>query len=228
LPLQFANENLVLVVAGCSGSGKSTVAICYLLNAKLTCRFIFDPSGEYAIRFQQRACTTPEELNAAIGTGWVIFDPATLFPGDNVTAFKMFCEWAWTMSRDLPGQKILFADEIWQFCSPNAIPQPLAAICQNGRKNGIGLLVTTQRPNRMNEAIIGEATEFIGFRLVGSNKLDYLARNLDEFPVCDLPGLLLIDKVRSQCIAQNLRTGGVRRYELDFVTGKLKRTATPR
>jgi DNA helicase HerA-like ATPase len=93
----------------------------------------------------------------------------------------------------------------------------------DGRKNGIGLLATTQRPNRMNEALIGEATEFIGFRLVGRNKLGYLAENLDEFPVDELPKLLLLDKVRSQFIAQNLRSGGIRRYELDFVTGKTRR-----
>lgn len=221
--LQFANQNLVLCIMGCSGSGKSTVAICWLLNGKLTCRFIFDPSGEYAIRFQRRPCRTASELQAAIATGWVIFDPSLMFPGDNVTAFEKFCEWAWTVSRDIAGQKVVFGDEIWQFCNPNRIPQPLAAIVQNGRKNGVGLLCTTQRPNRMNEAIIGEATEVICFRLVGDNKLDYLRRNLDEFPVDELPRLALVDKVRSQCIAQNTRSGGVRRYELDFVSGKLKR-----
>jgi len=223
MSLQFANENFVLVVAGCSGSGKSTVAICYLLNAPLTCRFIFDPRDEYAPRFQRRACTTAAELHASIVTGWVIFNPTTMFPGDEITGFNKFCEWAWTVSRDIPGKKVLFADEVWKFCNPNSIPLTLSAIVQDGRKNGIGLLATTQRPNRMNEAVIGEATEFIGFRLVGKNKLDYLARNLDEFPVNELPGLVLQDKVRSQCIAQNLRTGGVRRYELDFVSGKLKR-----
>jgi DNA helicase HerA-like ATPase len=223
MALQFANENLVIVVAGCSGSGKSTFANCYLLNAKLTCRFIFDPSGEYAIRFQRRPATNAAELNASIVTGWVIFDPHTMFPGDPVTAFAKFCEWSWTMSRSLSGQKILFADEIWKFCNPNKIPLPLASIVQDGRKNGIGLLATTQRPNRMNEAIIGEATEFVGFRLVGTNKLDYLERNLDEFPVSELPQLLLADKAKSHFIAQNLRTGGLRRYELDFKTGKTRR-----
>lgn len=224
MSLQLANENLVLVVAGCSGSGKSTVAICWLNNAPLTCRFIFDPRGEYVTRFQRRACTTAAELNAAIVTGWVIFDPHTIFPGDEITAFTMFCEWSWTMSKNLPGQKVVFADEIWKYCSPNKIPKELAAIVQDGRKNGVGLLATTQRPNRMNEAIIGEATEIISFQLTGSNKLDYLERNFDgEFPTAELPGLLLVDKVKSHCIAQNRRSRGLRKYELDFVTGKLKR-----
>lgn len=223
MALQFANENLVVIVAGCSGSGKSTVANCWLLNAKLSCRFIFDPRCEYAQRFQRRPATNAAELRAAISTGWVIFNPNTMFPGAPVTAFEKFCEWSWTMSEQLAGQKILFADEVWKFCNPNKIPLALASIVQDGRKNGIGLLATTQRPNRMNEALIGEATEFIGFRLVGRNKLGYLEENLDEFPVAELPKLLLLDKVRSQFIAQNLRSGGIRRYELDFVTGKTRR-----
>ncbi len=224
MTLQLANQNLVVVVAGCSGSGKSTFVICYLLNGKFTCRFIFDASGEYAERFKIRPCRTVAELNAAVTTGWVIFDPHFLFPGQPEKAFQNFCEWAWTISRGLSGQKILFADEVWKYCSPNAIPRTLALIVQDGRKHGIGLVCSTQRPNRMNEAIIGEATEFVGYRLTGTNKLDYLRRNLDEFPVDELPALRLVDKVESHFLAQNLRTGGIRRYVLDFVTGKTRRS----
>jgi len=220
--LQFANQNFVFVVAGCSGSGKSTFAIRYLNNAKLTCRFIFDTSGEFSNKFARRACQTAEELRAAVVTGWVIFDPHFLFPGNSKKALEMFCEWAWVMSRGLSGQKMVYADEIWKYCNPNAIPEKLALICQDGRKHGVGLIVTTQRPNRLNEAIMGECTEFVGFNLVGSNKLDYLERNLDDYPVRELPNLVLIDRVRTQFIAQNIRSRALRRYEMDFVTQKIR------
>lgn len=227
MALQVANENLVVAVAGCSGSGKSTFVVCYLGNEPFTCRFIFDPGREYAPRFNMRPCSTVAELNAAVVTGWVIFQPHLLFPGEPEKALECFCEWAWTVSLNLPGQKILFCDEIWKYCNPSKIPRPLALIVQDGRKNGIGLVCSTQRPNRMNEAIIGEATEFIGFRLVGENKLDYLRKNLDEFPVDELPKLLLVDKVQSHFMAQNLRTGSLRRYVLDFQTGKTRRVSLP-
>ncbi len=209
--LQFHNANMVIVVAGCSNSGKSSYAIRWLNNARLTCRFIFDPSSEFAKKFQRRACSTVAELNAAMGTGWVIFDPHFIFPGDVERAFVMFCEWAWTMSARFPGQKALLADEIWKFCSPNFVPKPLALIVQDGRKHGIGLICTTHRPNRLNELIMGEATEFVGFHLSGSNKLDYLKRNCDEFPIDDLPKLPLLHYV-----AQNLQTGGIFRGALKF------------
>lgn len=230
MALQYANENLVIVVAGCSGSGKSTVANMIMINSDFTCRFIFDPSGEYAERFQRRPCYTAAEIKAAIPTGWVIINPTFLFPGSDIAgteasqvAFEKTCEMVWLLSRDIRGQKILLADEIWKFCTPNFMPVALMAIVQNGRKNGIGLLATTQKPNKMNETIIGESTEFISFRLEGRNLLKSLEDNMETFPTRDLPGLLLQDKVRSHCIAQNRRSGVMRRYELDFQTGKLHR-----
>ena len=127
-----------MVIAGCSGSGKSTVAVIYLLSSKLACRFIFDPSGEYALRFNRRPVSTAAEMRAAIATGWVIFNPNFLFAGDLQTALEKFSEWAWTVSRDIRGQKILFVDEMWKYCSPNKMPRTLAMITQDGRTNGLG------------------------------------------------------------------------------------------
>jgi len=209
--MQFLNKNLVIVVVGCSNSGKSTFAIRYLEHGKFSCRFIFDPSGEYAEKFKRRPCTTPDELTASIPTGWVIFDPHGLFPGDPMEAFANFCEWAWHRSAGFPGQKILFADEVWRFCSPNLIPKPLAQIIQDGRKKGIGLIATTQRPNRLNESLIAEATELVGFRLTGVNAIEFLRRNCPEFPIDELPALPLLHYT-----AQNLQSGGLLRGILKF------------
>jgi len=212
--LQYCNKNLVVVCCGCSNSGKSTFAIRYLLNEKFTCRFIFDPSGEYADKFQQRACSTAAELRAAVATGWVVFDPHTVFPGDPQRAFEMFCEWSWTVSGSLRGQKILFADEVWKFCSPNKIPKPLAQIIQDGRKKGIGLIATTQRPNRLNESIIAEATELVGFQLTGENAIEYLRKNCPEFPVDDLADFQKTPLLHY--IGQNLKSGAIMRGVLRF------------
>ncbi len=209
--LQFKNKNRVVLVVGKSGSGKSSYAVNYLGNAKFTVRFIFDPRHEYAERFQRRACRVAAELSAAIATGWVIFDPHVLFPGDPQRAFEMFCEWAWTVSEKLPGQKILFADEVWKHCSPNHLPRPLAMILMDGRKNGIGMLLTTHSPNRLNAAITGEATEIVGFALTGELKIGYLEKNCDEFPASELTQLPPL-----HYIAQNCESGGLRRGVLRF------------
>lgn len=226
--LQFGNKNLVVLVVGCSGSGKSTFAIRYLLNGKFSCRFIFDPRGEYALRFNRRACRTVEELRASIPTGFVIFDPHGIYPGDTKKAHADFCEFAWTTSERIPGQKILFSDEVWKDTSPNFISKPFASILMDGRKNGIGALLTTHRPNRLNDAIAGEVTELVAFKLKGERKLQYLRDNFDEFPVDGekdergkiiypaLPDLELIHKVRGEYLAQNLDSGGIYRGKLTF------------
>ncbi len=230
MALQFANVNEVLVVAGRSGSGKSTVANMCLLNGNYSCRFVYDPEGEFSERLGYRACSTVAELNAAIPTGWVIFNPTVLFPGSDIAqteasqrAFEKFCEWAWVRACDIPGRKILQADEIWKFCKPSFIPICLRAIVQNGRKRGIGLLATTQTPNYMHETIIREATEFIGFRLEGRNLTKFLEENMSSFPVTELENLVFVEHVRAHCIAQNRLSGVSYRYELDHKTGKLRR-----
>jgi DNA helicase HerA-like ATPase len=209
--LQFRNKNLVVLVVGCSGSGKSTFAIRFLLNGKFVVVFIFDPRGEYALRFNRRAARTVAELHASIGTGFVIFDPHFLYPGDTEKALADFCEFAWHASAKMSGQKILFVDEVWKHCSPNQIPKPLAMVLMDGRKNGIGSLLTTHRPNKLNDAIAGEATELISFSLNGHLKLDYLRKNFDEFPVDELPNLPTLHYV-----AQNLDSGGIYRGKLTF------------
>lgn len=207
MALQFGNRSRCIVVVGCSGSGKSSFVIRYLLNAPLFCRFIFDPRGEYAARFKRRAATLPAELAAQIATGWVIFDPHVMYPtgaGDNYQkAFEDFCQWVFVMSGTLPGQKMLFVDEMWRHCSPNKIPLALATIVQDGRKNGVGLITSTQRPNRLNEAILTECTEGVYFRMRGENARESLAAIDDDFPfeeVLTLPTL--------HFIAHNLDSGG--------------------
>ena len=202
--LQLKNKTSNWIVVGKSGSGKSSYAVLVLGNGNFTCRFIFDPrDDEMATRFQRRACRVPAELKAAIATGWVIFNPHTMYPGNPQKGLEDFTEWSWVQSGKLSGQKIFYCDEVWRYCSPNFIPKPLAVMLMDGRKSGIGTLITTHSPQKMNSVIIGEATELIGFNLRGDLKLDYLRKNCDEFPVeklKDLPAL--------HYIAMNLDSGG--------------------
>lgn len=202
--LQLKNKKSVWVVTGSSGTGKSSYAVLVLGNGNFTCRFIFDPrDDEMSLRFRRRSCHVPAELNAAISTGWVIFNPHTMFPGDPQKGLEKFAEWAWVKSGAMPGQKVFYCDEVWKYCSPHFIPKPLAVMLMDGRKSGIGTLLTTHSPHRMNAVIIGEATELISFQLRGELKLDYLRKNCDEFPVDklkDLPSL--------HYIAMNLDSGG--------------------
>ena len=200
--LQLQNKSDVVIVAGVSGSGKSTFTIRHMLNAPLACRFVFDPRGEYAARLKMEACYTAEELHAAIPGGWIVFSPHQLYPGfdDNSEiaerAFFDFCKFAFAVSPGIAGQKCFYVTEAWQYCNPYKIPAPFARIAQDGRKNGLGLMIDTQRPNKLNESILNEAKEWVCFRLRGANALkcvsDYSWIDPDALP--DLPDLAFVSE----------------------------------
>jgi hypothetical protein len=171
--LQLDSRRACTLLAGKSGSGKSTFALRYLLNAPgLACRFLFDPEGEFAQRLRLAPAAMPADLEADIPTRWVIYDPHTMFPGDTAAAFRFFCEWAFAVSSRGPGRKVLLVDEVWKYCSPQSIPAELALCIQTGRKRGLDCLFATQRPNRVNGSILGEVTELVAFRLQEPSALE--------------------------------------------------------
>jgi len=207
-PNAVAGRN-VTVVAGVSGTGKSTFALRYLANADLAVRFVFDPDpgefnprvGEFSDRLQLPAATDGYSLSLSLCQGWTIFDPHTLFPGRIETAFQFFCEWAWEMSLNIPGEKVIVVDEVWKHCSPHHIPPELAMITQSGRKRGVRLMVTTQEPNRLNSSLLNGVSEFVCFKLQGERALAIAESNgFNRAEVENLPAL--------QFIARNCDSGG--------------------
>jgi len=139
--LQLQNRRSVTLICGVSGSGKSTFALRYLVNVQdVACRFLFDPDGEVSSRLRLPPAATAAELEADLDSGWVVFDPHAMFPGDLASAFRFFCEWSYTVAGRGQGRKILLVDEVWKYCSPLNIPQELALCIQTGRKRGLELV----------------------------------------------------------------------------------------
>jgi len=199
--VDIENKRTVIICAGVSGTGKSTFALRYLVNADLAIRFCFDPDGEFAERLGLKPARDAYELSLELCKGWVIFDPHAIFPGRIDEAFAFFCEWAFTVSDWIPGRKCLVVDEVWKYCTPNAIPPELALVTQTGRKRGLGLLVNTQLPNKLNGSILNEVSEFVCFRLQQDKALEKAAEyGFDVDEVKALPDL--------QFVARNLDSGG--------------------
>ena len=160
------------LVVGMTGSGKTTFGLRYLLNVSAACRFVFDDLGQIAARLGKRQAATSFELEAALSTRWVLFNPHRMFPGQVEDAFAFFCQWAFDASRRGPGKKVFFADEVWRWCSPNAVPRELAMLAQMGRAESMELITATQLPHRVNASITGQSTELICFRLAETLALD--------------------------------------------------------
>jgi hypothetical protein len=171
-----------------TGSGKTTFAILYLLNASAACRFVFDDLGQVAARLKLPHASTAAELEAALATRWVIFNPHRMFPGDVEGAFRFFCQWAYDASRRGPGKKILLVDELWKFCSPNQIPKELAVVAQTGRVENLELVTATQLPHKIHASITGQSTELVCFRLDEALALDKVEElGADRAAVQSLP-----------------------------------------
>lgn len=152
------------LIVGMTGSGKSTFALKYLQAANVAARFIFDDLGRAATRLNLRPSYTAKEIEAALPSRWVIFNPHRMFPGDTKNAFLWFCDWTYQASRRGPGKKLFLVDELWQWTSPNVIPRELAMVCQTGREEHLELVTATQLPHKVNASIIGQTTELVCFR----------------------------------------------------------------
>jgi len=153
------------VIVGMTGSGKTTFALRYLLNSPAACRFIFDDLGRAATRLRIRPAFTAIEVENALATRWVVFNPHRMFPGDTKSAFRWFCHWVCGASGRGLGKKLLLMDEVWQWQDNMQLPRELALCVQTGREENLELVCATQLPHKVNASITGQSTELVCFRL---------------------------------------------------------------
>lgn len=205
--LAVANKRSVTICAGVQGTGKSTFALRYLVNAPLQVRFVFDPEGEYSERLDLAADSDLYDLALHLCGGWILFDPHTLFPGRLEDAFAFFCEWTFEVSARIPGRKLLVVDEAWRYISPRREPVELAMCTRSGRKRGLDCLFNTQTPHLLHAAIRNECSELVCFRLGDPRCLEMPRdRGFDQEEIRALPDL--------QFISRNLDSGGELRGRL--------------
>ena len=153
------------LVVGMTGSGKTTFTIRYLLNVKCACRFLFDDGSRFSRRLGVTPATTAKQLEEALASRWVIFNPVKMFPDDYAAGFAWFCQWVFDCAGRGPGLKVLVVDELWQWADARAIPRTLRLCTQAGRERGVQLFTATQEPHRVNSSILGQSAELVCFRL---------------------------------------------------------------
>jgi len=153
------------LIVGMTGSGKSTFAYRYLVNANAACRFIFDDLGRAATRLKIAPVFFERQCEAALASRFVIFNPHRMFPGATKDAFRWFCQWVYAASRRGEGKKLLLVDEVWQWQSNMEMPRELALCVQTGREENLELVCATQLPQKVNASVTGQSTELVCFRL---------------------------------------------------------------
>jgi hypothetical protein len=175
-------------IVGMTGSGKTTFAHLYMLNAGAACNFIFDDLGRSTSRLKILQCSTASECENALATRWVLFNPHRMFPGELKKAFRWFCYWIYHASQRGPGKKLVLFDEDWRFQNRDGIPLEYAMISQTGREENIELIGCTQEPQLVNSSLTGSATELVCFHLGEPEKLRAIAGlGADPVAVKNLP-----------------------------------------
>jgi hypothetical protein len=199
----------VTLIFGRAGSGKTSAAFRYLVNAATeqpantnpaACIFIFDWKLEASTRLRVPACGSAAQCEAAVPTRWVMFNPFVMFESDLKAAFRWFCHWAFEVSRRGPGKKIFYVDELWHFSDAQSLPAELEKIARMGRAENLELLSSTQHPRDYHRDLRAEVTEWICFATNEPGELDAVRpyfRGVDQ--VADLP--------RGSFIAYNRESG---------------------
>lgn len=171
--MQLGHPRFHLGVFGGSGTGKTTYALKYVANSKSRCAFLFDAEGEFADRMRLRPAKTPAELDAAIRSGWVCYDPHTMFEGDLERGLLFFSRLSMEASKRLPGRKLFVVDELGWYCSGANVPFELKKLVQSGRRFGLDGVFIGQQPNELHNTIRCQLTEVVCFQLTDATALEF-------------------------------------------------------
>lgn len=172
--MQLAHRRHHLGIFGAGGNGKTTFAQRYLANASSNAVFCFDPEGEFSQAFHIAPARTFAELDESAETGWVCFDPHTLFPGDLEKALDFFAAYTLRVCARRPGRKFFAVDELGWYVTGQAIPKNLRILVQSGRrKAGIDCVFIGQAPNEIHNYIRAQLTEVVCFQLTEDCALEF-------------------------------------------------------
>lgn len=165
-----------VAVFGRSGSGKTTLAAKYVANIRARVRFLYDPEGEWSLRFRLRPARTAAELGAAVATGWVAFDPSTMFGSDDERGAQFFATWAFRVSDAVGGRKLFVLDEFQDHVRAGWIPDALRDVIRRGRRRGLDLLAVGQEPSSCGAVLRRQLTTVFAFQTSDPSDLDWLSR----------------------------------------------------
>lgn len=162
MPRIFTHRPAKVGIFGNSGYGKSQYQIRYTIGSKAWRKFVFDHKREFETLAGAESCSTFEELDASLDTGWTVFNPHVLFPGRVTEAFDFFCDFAWQASEQLGGTKLFVADEL-ALLTEGQKPVPLCRILEDGRSVALDCALTSHGANSLHNRIRSQFTEIVTF-----------------------------------------------------------------
>jgi hypothetical protein len=162
MPRDFTHRAHKVCIVGQSGHGKSVYQMRAAIGSKARYKFVFDHKGEFKERAHALQCGTPQEIEAALPTGWVVYNPNVMYPGKMDEAFIFFCDFAWQISEQLGFTKLFVADEVNLHTNGSALPE-FCRIMEDGRSVGLDALITSHGVNSLHNRIRGQVNEIVTF-----------------------------------------------------------------
>jgi hypothetical protein len=162
---------------GKSGTGKSTDFVHRLKKEMKTSKFIFifDHKREFSTKLKIPVQTNEAQLAEALSKkGIVCFDHHELSPHDRLEAFRVFCDWVYSMAKALPGRKILVFDEGQEVAGPLHDPVELIQCLDDGRSLKLDCKFIAQSLNGLHTDVRAQLTEIYCFRHEDRNGISHL------------------------------------------------------
>lgn len=181
------------MVAGQSGTGKTTKFLELFSGSKFKYKFAFDPDLEIARKLGYTPARNVETMlrilaNCLLGKtrqAVIVFDPAEMFPADFGGGLSFFCRWVLDVSKTINGKKLLAIDEIQKFTRTGngGVPASLIEICDTGRREELDLLAVCNKGiNELNDDLRAQMTELYCFKSTTTNAQKVLAAEMNFSP----------------------------------------------
>lgn len=159
------------LIFGTSGSGKSTLFRSLIQQGGYKYVYVFDWDLKVCRELGWTAAGSVEGLCHLQDTGQpVVFYPRKLFP-ILTEAFSFFCRFVLSQAEGRKGKKLLCADEIQQYVTPNfyAMAPAFSEICNYGRNEEIDLVLASQRVSCLPKDLLMQTTELYVFKLLDAD-----------------------------------------------------------
>ena len=172
---QFDHKPTKILITGSSGSGKTTYFRRYLRGSASRYKhtFVFDQEAELWRLMGFTPCYNEGDIEQSLSTGWTFYDYSEMFPGDPVSGFDWFCDYAFQMSEVIGGHKIFCCDELQNVVTPYDVPYNFKVLMYTGRRRGLDAILIAQSPNLIHGSIRNMITEAVTFQHVAENAIKF-------------------------------------------------------
>ncbi len=184
-------DGRLIVLAGASRSGKTAYTVKRVREEKRL--LAWDPEDQWARLPGWRRVSTKAEL-----LDWIQRKgPAKLAyvaGGDLKEQFDYWAGCAMFWGRYM-GPAVIIAEELADVTTPAKAPGNWGILLRRGLKRGITIYAISQRWSEADKTAMGNASEFVLFRMSSGDDIKYLNRKT-RVPVTELEGLQPLEYVR--------------------------------